>query len=229
MTDTVFKKLFALPDEITQSDIFREAMTHRSAAKKNNERLEFLGDAVLGLTMSRILFERFPECDEGDLSRLRAHLVCKRALTEIAIDHKLSEVILLGAGERKTGGHKRDSILADAVEAAIAAVYRLKDFDYAFDFVQRIYAEQLQNLPDTQSLKDPKTRLQEYLQGLQIAVPAYETLSERGEANDKTFHIECKIAKLNLRTESEGKSKKKAEQTAAALMIEQLLSEASGK
>ncbi|MDG1250319.1 MAG: ribonuclease III [Gammaproteobacteria bacterium] len=229
MSKIAFNQLFSLPDEITQSDVFREAMTHRSAAKKNNERLEFLGDAVLGLTMSRLLFERFPECNEGDLSRLRAHLVCKRALTEIAKDHDLSQVILLGAGERKTGGHKRDSILADAVEAAIAAVYLLKDFDYAFEFVSRIYTQQLENLPATQSLKDPKTRLQEYLQGLQIAVPDYETLSERGEANDKTFHIECTIPKLSLRTESEGKSKKKAEQSAAALMLEQLLSEASNK
>ena len=136
---------------------------------------------------------------------------------------------MLGAGERKTGGHKRDSILADAVEAAIAAVYLLKDFDYAFEFVRRIYMQQLENLPAIQSLKDPKTRLQEHLQGLQIAVPDYETLSERGDANDKTFHIECTIPKLNLRTESEGKSKKKAEQSAAALMLEQLLLEASSK
>lgn len=223
MFEATFNQLFSLPDEITQSDIFREAMTHRSAAKKNNERLEFLGDAVLGLTISRLLFERFPECNEGDLSRLRAHLVCKRALTEIAQQHDLSRVILLGAGERKTGGHKRDSILADAVEATIAAVYLLKGFDYAFDFVSRIYSQQLENLPEAQSLKDPKTRLQEHLQGLQIAVPSYQTLSERGDANEKTFHIECTIPSLKLRTESEEKSKKKAEQLAAALMLEQLL------
>ncbi len=212
-----------LPEEITTSKLFNSALTHRSAGKDNNERLEFLGDAVLGLVIANLLFERFPDCDEGDLSRLRAHLVCKRALAELAKDAKLSALLKLGAGEKKSGGHFRSSILADCLEAIIGAVYLLKGFDFTSGFIKSLYAKPLDNLPDINELKDPKTRLQEHLQSRQIDVPDYVVLKEWGEGNNKRFSVKCTIHALDVSSEGEEKSKKKAEQLAASNMLQKLL------
>ena len=225
MSLATVNKVLSLPEEVTESKVFQSALTHRSAGKDNNERLEFLGDAVLGLVIANILFEKFPHASEGDLSRLRAHLVCKRALAEMAKQVGLSEVLKLGSGERRTGGHYRSSILADSLEAIIAAVYQIKGFQFTAEFVARLYAEQLQQLPDLSELKDPKTRLQEFLQAQQIDVPDYEVIKEWGEGNDKCFRVECVIPALSQSSQGEGKSKKKAEQAAASEMLMQLNSQ----
>jgi len=212
-----------LPEEETTSKLYASALTHRSAGKDNNERLEFLGDAVLGLVIANLLFERFPDCDEGDLSRLRAHLVCKRALAELAKDSKISASLKLGAGEKKSGGHFRASILADCMEAIFGAVYMLKGFDFTAEFIKSLYVKQLENLPDINELKDPKTRLQEYLQSRQIDVPSYIVLNESGDGNNKRFSVKCIINELDVSSEGEEKSKKKAEQLAASNMLKMLL------
>lgn len=220
----VLNKLPPLPEDVTASKVFESALTHRSAGKDNNERLEFLGDAVLGLVIAQILFEKFPTASEGDLSRLRAHLVCKRALAEIAKQVGLSDVLKLGSGERRTGGHYRSSILADSLEAIIAAVYQIKGFEYAAQFIAQLYTEQMQKLPDMDELKDPKTRLQEYLQAQQIEVPDYTLSKEWGEGNDKHFQVECSVTALSQAASGEGKSKKKAEQAAASALLTRLQS-----
>ena len=212
----------SLPKEITQSPLFAAALTHRSAGKQNNERLEFLGDAVLGLVIAKLLFEKFPDYDEGDLSRLRAHLVCKKKLAELASEINLSAYIQLGSCERKSGGHKRTSILADSLEAIFGAIYLLKGFDFTAKFLTGLYAQQLQKLPQAHELKDAKTRLQEFLQSQQIDVPAYSVVNEWGEGNNKNFKVRCLISAMQIETVGEEKSKKKAEQVAAARMIERL-------
>ncbi len=212
-----------LPEEITSSKLFSAALTHRSAGKENNERLEFLGDAVLGLVIANVLFEKFPDCDEGDLSRLRAHLVCKKALAQLAKEVDLSSSLRLGAGEKKSGGHYRASILADSLEAIFGAVYLLKGFDFTAQFIKSLYKKSLNNLPHVDELKDPKTRLQEYLQSRQLDVPSYKVLRESGEGNNKSFKVECVVAELGVRSKGEEKSKKKAEQMAAREVLNILL------
>ncbi len=211
--------LLSLPEEITSSELFAAALTHRSFGQENNERLEFLGDAVLGLIIAKLLFEHFPSYDEGDLSRLRAHLVCKKKLAELAKQVGLGSFLRLGSCERKSGGHLRSSILADSLEAIIGAVYLLKGFIFAEEFVAQLYAESLQSLPLIDELKDAKTRLQEQMQSRQINVPEYIVVEEWGEGNNKSFKVECRVQELELSATGEGKSKKKAEQTAAQVMI----------
>ncbi len=212
-----------LPEEVTTSTLFDSALTHRSAGKDNNERLEFLGDAVLGLVIANYLFEKFPHYDEGDLSRLRAHLVCKRALAELAKEAKLSGLLKLGAGEKKSGGHFRASILADCLEAIFGAVYLLKGYEFTSDFIKSLYEKSFDNLPDIDELKDPKTRLQEYLQSRQIEVPDYIVLKEWGEGNNKRFKVKCIVSELDISAEGEEKSKKKSEQLAANNLLKKLL------
>ena len=212
-----------LPKEITSSKLFKAALTHRSAGKDNNERLEFLGDAVLGLVIANVLYERFPDCDEGDLSRLRAHLVCKKALAQLAKEAELGSSLKLGAGEKKSGGHYRSSILADSLEAIFGAIYLLKGFEYTSQIIKSLYESSLDNLPNVDELKDPKTRLQEYLQAQQLNVPYYKVLKESGEANNKQFKVECTVSELNVRAIGEDKSKKKAEQMAARNVLNTLL------
>ena len=215
-------KLLHLPEDITTSELFSAALTHRSAGRNNNERLEFLGDAVLGIVIANLLFERFPDYDEGDLSRLRAHLVCKKALAQLAQEANLGERIKLGAGERKSGGHMRSSILADSLEAIFGAVYLLKGFEFTSEFIKQLYVSQLESLPGIDELKDPKTQLQEHLQAKQIDVPSYKVISEKGDGNNKRFIVQCIIEELNLVSQGEEKSKKKAEQLAARQMLDSL-------
>ena len=219
--------LLRLPEEITSSEVFAAALTHRSASKNNNERLEFLGDAVLGVVIAGLLFNKFPEYDEGDLSRLRAHLVCKKALAQLAQDANLGAVIKLGAGERKSGGHMRSSILADSLEAIFGALYLLKGFEFTSEFIKQLYAPQLDKLPDINELKDPKTQLQEYLQAKQIDVPRYKVILEKGDGNNKRFTVECEIEELSRVSQGKEKSKKKAEQLAARNMLDSLVEKSS--
>ena len=211
--------LLSLPADVTSSNLFNAALTHRSMGRDNNERLEFLGDAVLGLVIANLLYRKFPDCDEGDLSRLRAHLVCKAKLAELANEANLSAYVQLGVSEKKSGGHYRASILADCLEAIIGAIYLLKGFDFTAQFLETLYTNQLEQLPQVHELKDPKTRLQEHLQSLQMEIPQYAVIEEWGEGNNKFFRVECKIAELEIRSTGEGKSKKKAEQEAARAIM----------
>ncbi|SDM57666.1 RNAse III [Franzmannia pantelleriensis] len=191
------------------------AMTHRSYGGQNNERLEFLGDSIVNFVIAEALFRRFPDAREGQLSRLRAQLVKGQTLAELAREFELGECLRLGSGEMKSGGHRRDSILADAVEAVIGAIYLDAGMDVAKARVLSWYAQRLEaiDLQDTQ--KDPKTRLQEFLQSRQSPLPRYEVLSVEGEAHSQTFTIECQVEMLEAATVGVGSSRRHAEQQAA--------------
>ena len=199
--------------------LLTQALTHRSAAALNNERLEFLGDGILNFVIAGQLFEQYPDMSEGDMSRLRANLVNKDSLADIARELKLGDVIRLGSGEMKSGGHRRSSILADAVESIFGAVYSDLGFDICKSLILRLYQEKLQNIPDAQSLKDPKTRLQELLQSRRIPIPVYEVLKVSGKAHNQLFRVECRIDSLDCVTTAEGGSRRKAEQLAAEKAI----------
>ncbi|RDB43232.1 ribonuclease III [Halomonas sp. DQ26W] len=198
------------------------AMTHRSFGGQNNERLEFLGDSIVNFVIAEALFERFPQAREGQLSRLRARLVRGQTLAELAREMSFGECLRLGSGEMKSGGHRRDSILADAVEAVLGAIYLDAGMDVARTRVLAWYAERLEaiDLQDTQ--KDPKTRLQEFLQSRQVPLPRYEVVSVEGEAHDQTFTVECHIELLEEHTLGIGTSRRHAEQQAAEMALSQL-------
>lgn len=199
------------------------ALTHRSAGGANNERLEFLGDAVLGLVIAEALYTRYPDAAEGELSRLRASLVRKQTLAELARDLELGEFLRLGSGELKSGGFRRDSILADALEAIFGAVYQDGGYDACRALIQALYHERLETLPDDAAeLKDPKTRLQEHLQGRGLELPTYTVLSVFGEAHAQTFKVECRIAALESSACGTGSSRRRAEQQAAQQMLQTL-------
>ena len=217
------KILKPLDEDILDSDVFQKAVTHRSVGKKNNERLEFLGDSVLGLVITDYLFKHLPNSKEGELSRLRSHLVRGTTLSEIAAESNLGDYLKLGEGELKSGGFRRDSIMEDALEAIIGAVYTVKGFDYAQKYILTLFAERLDNLPDPESLKDPKSRLQEWLQSEGQPVPAYRVLDISGDAHQQQFLTECRIDSLNIVTHAEGASRRKAEQAAAEKALEVVL------
>lgn len=196
-----------------------EALTHRSYAPKNNERLEFLGDGILNFVIAHELFKSYPDVQEGDLSRLRANLVNKESLAEIANKLNLGEVIKLGSGELKSGGFRRPSILADAVESIFGAVYCDSGFDSARNLIVRLYAGRLASPTDLQGLKDPKTRLQELLQSRRFALPDYQVVKVTGHAHAQIFHVLCTIKQMSITVNGEGKSRRKAEQIAAEKAI----------
>lgn len=199
------------------------ALTHRSANGRNNERLEFLGDAVLDFVISEALFKLRPDASEGDLSRLRASLVKDTSLARIATDIGLGEHLILGSGERKSGGHRRRSILADALEAIFGAVYLDAGFDASRALIERVFAARLEELPDAEDLRDPKTRLQEWLQARKLALPVYELVDVTGKAHAQTFAVNCTVTELSQTTEGVATSRRTAEQMAARHML-QLLS-----
>jgi ribonuclease-3 len=208
-------------------DLLRQALTHRSAAPLHNERLEFLGDALLGFEVARSLYHRHPNADEGQLSRMRAQLVKRETLAVLGHDLQLGEHMILGSGELRSGGQSRDSTLADAVEAVIAAVFLDGGHAEAADFVHRLLGSRIQATDPDRQKKDPKTRLQEYLQAHRHAVPEYEIVTVTGEAHDQTFKVACVIEDLGLRSEGLGSSRRKAEQQAAKRIlgdVERLLS-----
>jgi ribonuclease-3 len=205
--------------------LFVQALTHRSATGPNNERLEFLGDAVLDFVISDALFKLCPDADEGDLSKLRASLVKDTSLAEIAVDLGLGEHLILGSGERKTGGHRRESILADALEAILGAVYLDSGFDAAKDLVDRVFEQRLDVLPDAEDLRDPKTRLQEWLQARKLSLPTYDLVSVTGRDHRQKFVVSCTVNELSQTTEGESTSRRKAEQRAASSMLEILAGE----
>ena len=204
------------------TNLLERALTHRSADGRNNERLEFLGDAVLDFVISEALFALRPEATEGDLSRLRASLVRDTSLAGIATDLGLGEHIILGSGERKSGGHRRKSILADALEAIFGAVFLDAGFDAAKAMIERVFAQRLADLPDAEDLRDPKTRLQEWLQARKLNLPDYELVDVTGKAHAQTFSVTCTVIELSQTTEGQSTTRRKAEQDAARRMLGRL-------
>jgi ribonuclease-3 len=203
-----------------QPRLLRQALTHRSYGAPHNERLEFLGDAVLNCVIASLLFERFPGLPEGHLSRLRAGLVNQDSLSELAQALELGTHLQLGEGELKSGGFRRPSILADALEAILGAVYLDGGFDAAAALVRRLFETRLQAIDPRILGKDPKTLLQELLQGRRLGLPRYSVLSIEGEAHDQRFHVECAIPELAIRTQGDGPSRRAAEQGAARAAYE---------
>ena len=201
-------------------DLLGTALTHRSVGTPHNERLEFLGDGVLNCVIADLLFDRFPELDEGALSRLRANLVRQETLVRVAANLNLGAHLRLGDGERKSGGHTRPSILADAVEAIVGAVYLDGGFDAAKKTVARLFAPLMADIDPTQTSKDAKTRLQEFLQGRRMPLPVYSLVSVRGEAHLQEFDVRCEVAKLGVFASGVGSSRKIAEQRAAEAVLE---------
>jgi ribonuclease III len=202
--------------------LFVVALTHRSAEGANNERLEFLGDSVLNLLLSERLYREFPIASEGDLSRLRARLVSEEPLAEIAQAIQLGELLLLGSGELKTGGFRRQSILADAFEALCGALYLDGGLEVVRERIGPLFEARIAALPDPSTLKDAKTRLQEYLQASGRALPVYNVKRTSGEPHAQTFLVGCSIPHLQLETEGEGPSRRRAEQMAAQAALSRL-------
>jgi ribonuclease-3 len=198
------------------------ALTHRSAGADHNERLEFLGDALLNCSVARLLYEAHPDADEGSLSRFRAALVSGETLAEIAGGLQLGEYLRLGSGELQSGGFRRASILADALEAMFGAIFLDAGFDAAAAAVRRVFAARLSALPAAESLKDPKTRLQELLQARGIALPTYTLRAVSGEPHAQSFTVGCEIAALALSATAAGASRRRAEQLAAAQVLDML-------
>ncbi|MBE9399167.1 ribonuclease III [Pontibacterium sp. N1Y112] len=203
------------------------ALTHRSCGKRNNERLEFLGDSILNFVIAEDLYERFPQAREGELSRLRAGQVKGETLAEIARELGFGDYLRLGSGELKSGGFRRDSILADSVEAVIGAIYLDSDMDTVRGFILGWYKARLDQINLKKSQKDSKTRLQEFLQSRRIALPQYELIKVEGEAHDQTFYILCHVEMLEQPTKGIGSSRRQAEQEAARAAIELLQVEKS--
>lgn len=202
--------------------LLEAALTHRSASGPSNERLEFLGDAVLDFVISHAVFTERPEAAEGDLSRLRASLVNDTALAELAAALGLGEHVKLGSGEKKTGGHRRSSILADALEALFGAVYLDRGFVAAEALILEVYRQRLANLPDSEALKDPKTRLQERLQADGLSLPEYEVTEIAGKPHRRRFSVVCRVPALSLARSGSGSSRRGAEQEAASLVLHAL-------
>ena len=209
----------------SDAGLLKDALTHRSHGAGHNERLEFLGDSVLNCAVADALFRRFPQLAEGELSRLRAALVNKNVLCEIALTLDLGDAILLGEGELKSGGQRRPSILADGLEAIFGAVFIDAGFATAADVIARLFVGHFDRLDPTSIAKDHKTRLQEYLQGRRIAIPKYDVLETSGEAHEQTFRVVCQIPNLKLQFEGVGASRKLAEQEAAAAAYREITNE----
>lgn len=206
-------------------DLIRRALTHRSANADNNERLEFLGDSVLGFIIAERLYQKFTEADEGVLSRLRATLVNQTSLANIARKLNLGDYLILGSGELKSGGYRRDSILSDAMEALIGALLIDQGMDACRVWVLRLFAEQIEGLSVQDWKKDPKTRLQESMQARGLDLPAYTLKSVVGQPHDQSFVVECRVSLTEATCEGRGSSRKRAEQESAEKMLAKLTEE----
>jgi len=208
--------------QFEDSGLLEMAMTHRSVGSHNNERLEFLGDAVLGQVVAAWLYRTFAEASEGQLSRLRASLVKRETLAGIARSLNLGDYLRLGSGELKSGGFRRDSILADALEAILGSILLDGGFDTCRDCIHRLFDTRFKGLSPADELKDPKTRLQEYLQSRQLALPVYAMKQISGKDHQQHFMVECRVEALSTVVTGSGGSRRKAEQVAANNMLEQL-------
>lgn len=204
----------------SDDSLLRNALTHRSVSGDNNERLEFLGDSILNFVIAAELFQNYAKAPEGDLSRLRASLVNKETLVKVAQRLELGDFILLGSGELKSGGFRRKSILADAVEAIFGAVYLDTGFEASRQLILRLYGPWLETGIDIEQLKDPKTRLQEYLQSRRQVLPDYEVVEAYGKPHAQTFKVRCVVAGLDRDIYGIGSSRRKAEQQAAEAALE---------
>ena len=204
------------------SELLIRALSHRSVGADHNERLEFLGDAVLSLAISSLLFERFAGSDEGDLTRVRAHLVREDSLHKVALTLGLPEVVRVSEGEARGGGAQRPSILADALEAVLGATYLDGGFDAARKVVQHLFGEVIATTDLSSWAKDAKTELQEWLQARRLPVPSYRITGTRGQAHAQTFEVECAVPALSLVQGGEGRSRRHAEQEAARRMLDVL-------
>jgi ribonuclease-3 len=208
--------------EFNDADLLQQALTHRSCPGANNERLEFLGDAVLDFVISEVVYRSHPNAPEGDLSKLRASLVKDASLGKLAMDLDLGEHLILGGGERKSGGHRRESILADALEALFGAVYLDAGFDAAAAVITHAFGDRLSNLPSVDDLRDPKTRLQEWLQGQGFGLPEYELVKVSGKAHRQQFDVSCSIRGGEKISAGSGTTRRHAEQESAREMLTSL-------
>ncbi len=212
----------SLAYQFSNLDLAQQALTHRSASKSHNERFEFLGDSLLGFIIAEALFDLYPEASEGELSRMRASLVNKASLAAIGRELQLGELLQLGAGELKSGGMERDSILADTVEALIAAIYLDGGLEACKQFVKTINARNLSTEEGSAKQKDCKTRLQELLQAQGRALPNYEVVEVSGAAHEQVFHVSCSLEFLQKKAVGIGSSKRLAEQQAAEKMLDSI-------
>jgi len=212
----------ALAYTFNNIELLELALTHRSKKSINNERLEFLGDAMLGFAIAARLYQDYPQLAEGKLSRCRASLVKGETLADLSRHLGIGDFLLLGGGELKSAGWRRDSTLADALEAIIGAVYLDGGTQAALDFVYRHFDEKLQNLVVSQDYKDAKTKLQEYLQARQLALPEYQLIDTVGEEHNCTFHVSCQVSVLDFAVNASGSSRRKAEQAAAKKVLQHL-------
>lgn len=212
----------ALRHVFDQPELLEQALTHRSAGPANNERMEFLGDALIGFIIAEALWARFPSADEGTLSRMRASLVKRESLAQLARGLHLGDYLTLGAGELRTGGHARDSILADALEAVLGAVYVDAGFEATRTVVLALFDERLRQTDAEQAGKDPKTRLQEWLQSRKRPLPEYVVLLIDGDQHDQRFTVSCTLQDEERDSQGVGTSRRRAEQAAAECMLEQI-------
>lgn len=212
----------ALGHTFGRAELLLQALTHRSYGSPHNERLEFLGDSVLNCVIASVLYERYASLREGDLSRQRANLVCQDALAEIAQSLDLGNYLRLGEGELKSGGFRRPSILADALEAIFGAIYLEAGFTAARAAIERLYLPLLERVNPKESGKDPKTLLQEILQARRLPLPHYALVATHGEAHEQQFEVECRLPSLDICVAGQGASRRAAEQAAARAAIDQM-------
>jgi len=209
----------SLDYEFQNIQLLEQALTHRSAHGINNERLEYLGDAVLDFVISETVYRQRPDASEGVLSRLRSSLVKDATLADLATDLGIGDHLILGSGEKKSGGHRRSSILADALEAIFGAVYLDSGFTEAKRIIHNAFASKLVEIPDSAEQRDPKTRLQELVQARKIALPEYRVEKVEGKAHKQTFRVRCTIEELDATTTGQGTTRRDAEQESAEQML----------
>lgn len=208
--------------EFKNAELLCQAVTHRSAKKQNNERLEFLGDSILNFVAASILYNEFDDASEGELSRMRAHLVKGDTLSKIGKELGIGKLLILGAGELKSGGRRRDSIVADAVEAIIGAVYLDSGMRASQGVVSRLLKPRMNSILAVEHLKDPKSRLQEFMQSRKLPLPVYHVEKIEGKEHDRTFWVMCSIEFEGLSVSSKGASRRKAEQNSAISLLDQI-------
>jgi ribonuclease-3 len=216
------REIPGIPYRFNDPALLARALSHRSVGRDNNERLEFPADSVLNFVVAARLFETRTGDDEGDMSRLRARVVRGETLARLATELKLGDHIRLGEGELKSGGYRRNSILADALEAVFGAIYLDGGFDSCAAVIRHVCEPVIEQLPDASELKDPKTRLQEWLQGRALELPEYELVSEQGPAHRKHFVVRCLAPAAGIEASGEGRSRQRAEQAAAAVALAEI-------
>nr|WP_314899874.1 ribonuclease III [uncultured Deefgea sp.] len=213
----------------SQPKLLKQALTHRSSSSTHNERLEFVGDGILNAVVARSLFLAFPQLSEGDLSRLRAHFVRQESLAIIATELQLGDYLSLGEGELKSGGHRRPSILADALEAVLGAIWLDGGFASAEAVLEKLFAARIAAVNPEEAMKDPKTALQEWLQARKVDLPNYVIERQQGDSPDQIFEVSCTIGELKVTAKAEGASRRAAEQLAAGTVLHLLREQFPGK